>query len=272
MDQYKTLDIERDGSLAELILDRPDSGNAMGATFFEEYGTALSELDADPAVRAILVRANGKAFSYGLDLKQAMTELGPALQGAMGHEREALRRHIEAWQDGMAKPLNIGTPVIAAIHGWCIGGGVDLISACDMRYASADARFSVREARIAIVADLGSLQRLPRLIGEANTRELALTARDIDAAQARRIGLVNDVFDDADAMLAHARETAREIAALSPLTVQGIKRVLRFQDGKSMDDGLRYVAAWNSAFLPSSDLAEAMAAFFEKRQPRYRDI
>ncbi len=161
-------------------------------------------------------------------------------------------------------------PVVAAIHGWCIGGGLDLASACDLRLASADARFSLRETKVAMVADLGSLQRLPRLIGQGATRELALTGKDIDATRALAIGLVNDVVADRAALDASARAWAQEIAGNPPLVVRGVKQVLDYGEGKSIADGLEYVAAWNSAFLASEDLGEATTAFATKRKPDFK--
>ena len=161
-------------------------------------------------------------------------------------------------------------PVLAAIHGYCIGGGVDLASACDIRLASADAVFSVRETKVAIVADLGSLQRLPHIIGKGHVAELAYTGKDITAARAKEIGLVNEVFDDAEAVVSAARAMAAEIAANSPLAVEGTKAVLTAGEGRSVAEGLDYVAAWNAGFLQSDDLVEAMAAFMAKRPPEFR--
>ena len=159
--------------------------------------------------------------------------------------------------------------MIAAVSGWCIGGGLDLIAACDIRLCSKEARFSLREVKVAIVADLGSLQRLPRVIGEGHTRELALTGKDIPAERALRINLVNEVYETPAALLDAARAMAREIADNPPLVVQGIKRVMNYCSDKSVKDGLEYVAVWNSAFLQSHDLGEAMAAFRERRPPRF---
>ena len=160
-------------------------------------------------------------------------------------------------------------PVIAAIGGLCIGGGVDLIAACDVRIASRDARFSVREVKVAMVADMGSLQRLPRIIGHGHTRELAFTGKDIDAERALRIGLVNDVYDDEPKLLEAARKLAREIADNPAVVVQGIKQVLAFGEGRSVADGERFVALWNAAFLASTDLVEAISAFAERRPPKF---
>lgn len=267
---YETLEVTRDGHIATVFLNRPDKGNAMSPQLFADLGQAFADLDADEEVRAILLAGNGKAFTYGLDLFAAMADLGPMLQGGLAGPRSKLRRYILKLQRQIGMPATVRVPVVAAIHGWCIGGGVDLISACDIRFCSADAKFSVREARIGIVADIGSLQRLPKIIGDAATRELALTAKDIDAARALKLGLVSEVLPDRDALLQHATEETRRLAALPPLVVQGVKQVLNAQDGLTIEQSLDYVATWNAAFLQSEDFAEATAAFFEKREPVYK--
>jgi enoyl-CoA hydratase len=199
-----------------------------------------------------------------------MAELGPLVLGeTLAKERTELLALIGRLQDAITAVERCRRPVIAAVHGWCIGGGVDLIAACDFRLCSADARFSVREVKVAIVADLGSLQRLPRIVGPGHARELAFTGDDVDADRALRIGLVNAVHPDREALLAAARGTAARIAANPPLVVQGIKRVMNFAADHSTADGLAYVAAWNAAFLQSKDLGEAFAAFGERRPPRF---
>ena len=267
---WSTLDVLRDGFVAEVILNRPAARNAMSPDMFRELGEVFAMLDRDESVRVILLHGAGNGFSAGLDLAAAMRELGPIMQGSTAGPRMQLRDLILRWQRETGAPAANRKPVIAAVHGWCIGGGLDLIAACDIRLASADARISLRETRIAIVADVGSLQRLPRIIGDAATRELALTGRDIDAAEALRLGLISRILPDHAALLAAARATAAEIAQLAPLTVQGVKQVLNYQDGKTIEAGLEYVAAWNSAFLQSEDFAEAIAAWFEKRAPQYK--
>lgn len=172
-------------------------------------------------------------------------------------------------QASVTAVADCAVPVIAAIHGYCIGGGLDLVAACDIRLASADAIFSLREAKVAIVADIGSLQRLPRIIGHGHLAELAYTAKDIDANRAAAIGLVNHVAADADSVLASAQAMATEIAGNSPLAVQGTKAVLAAADTKAVAEGLAQVALWNSAFLVSDDLTEAMTAFMEKRPAHF---
>jgi len=266
---FETVKIERDGHVAEVVLDRAEAGNSLNLQLFADVHDAFEFLDGDDACRVIVLRAEGKAFSYGLDLMAAPVDFGPVLAEGLAGVRLELRRLIGRLQRQTGKPAAIRKPVVAAVHGWCIGGGLDLISACDLRLCTADARFSLREARVAMVADLGSLQRLPRIIGDAATRELALTAKDIDATRALRLGLVSGVHDDREALYEAARAEAQLIAGLSPVAVQGVKHVLNAQDGRTIDQGLEYVATWNAAFVQSEDLKEAISAFFEKRTPQY---
>jgi enoyl-CoA hydratase len=178
-------------------------------------------------------------------------------------------REIQRLQAAVTSVAFCRKPVVAAVAGWCVGGGVDLISAADVRLASADARFSIREVRLAIVADVGSLHRLSGLVGEGHLRELSLTGRDFDAHEAERIGLVSRVHPDRDALLSAAHGVAAEIAANPPLAVQGTKQILNEDREDRIARGLRHVAAWNAAFLPSEDLTEAMNAFVERRPGRY---
>jgi len=265
----EVLTVERDGHIATLWLDNAARRNAMGPAFWHDLPLLVEELSDDPEVRAVVVAGKGPHFTTGLDLK-AFGGLGgdeDAPSDATRHRRTFAT--VKRMQGAISAVADCPKPVIAAVHGYCIGGGVDLITACDVRLAAADAVFSVRETRIAIVADVGTLQRLPGIVGRGHVAELALTGKDIGAARAKEIGLVNDVLPDAAAVLAAARAMAVEIAANSPLAVQGTKAVLRACENRSVADGLDYVALWNSAFLQSNDLMEAMAAFVEKRPPRF---
>ncbi len=262
--------IELDGHVATLWLDRPEKRNAMGPAFWDDLPGAMAAISGDPEVRAVVIAARGPHFSVGLDLV-SMAGIGGAPATADGAKPSvaARARHarseIVRLQASITSVADCPVPVIAAVHGYCIGGGVDLIAACDIRLASADALFSVREAKIAIVADVGSLQRLPGIIGRGHVAELAYTGKDITAARAEAIGLVNSADGDADAVLAAARAMAAEIAANSPLAVQGTKAVLVAGEDRSVAEGLDFVATWNAAFLASDDLTEAMTAFMEKR-------
>ena len=269
------LTIERDGAIATLWLDRPDARNAMGPDFWRDLPLAMHELGEDDEVRAIVIAAKGPHFSVGLDLKA----MGATLMGDGGAndgrptspatKNAKLYRQIRSMQDSVTSVERCPKPVIAAIHGYCIGGGVDLIAACDVRLSSHDAIYSVRETKVAIVADIGSLQRLPRIIGLGHVNELALSGKDISAERAAAIGLVNDAEGSPAQVLERAHQLASEIAANSPLAVQGTKAVLAATQDKSIDEGLEYVAAYNALYINSNDLIEAMTSFAEKRPGNY---
>jgi enoyl-CoA hydratase len=269
-DAYESVTVDIEGHVAQVTLVGPGKGNAMGPAFWAEIPEVFANLDADHNVRAIVLTGSGRNFSYGLDLPA----MGGTLSGVLGGDgsvrpRADFHATVLRMQGAITAVADCRTPTIASVHGWCIGGGVDLISAVDLRYASADAKFSVREVKLAMVADVGSLARLPLILNDGHLRELALTGKDIDAARAEKIGLVNDVYDDAEASLAAAHRTAAEIAANPPLTVRGVKDVLDQQRIARVSESLRYVAAWNAAFLPSKDLTEGITATFEKRKPQF---
>ena len=267
---YDVFEIERTDGVSTLWLANPARRNAMGPPFWEELPRAVAELEADEATRAIVLAARGPQFSVGLDLAaMGGTLVGSSEATSGAGRRMRTMREIARLQRSISAVADCAKPIVAAIHGWCIGGGIDLITACDIRVASACARFSVRETRIAIVADVGTLQRLPGIVGRGIAAELCLTGDDVDAERARTIGLVNAVHPDATATVQAAQALATRIAANSPLAVQGTKRVLRYCEGKSVEDGLAYVATWNAAFIESDDLGEAMAAFFEKRPAKF---
>jgi enoyl-CoA hydratase len=267
--------------VATLWLDRAEARNAMGVDLWRDLPRAMAVLSADTSVRAVVVAAQGPHFSVGLDLK-AMggmltgggdggggSDSGGGAPPSMAARARSGRTEVLRLQEAITAVSRCPKPVIAAVHGYCIGGGVDLIAACDIRLASSDAVFSVREAKVAIVADLGSLQRLPHIIGAGHLAELAFTGKDISAERAKEIGLVNDVAADADGVHKAAQTLAAEIAANSPIAVQGTKAVLAANDGRTVAEGLDYVATWNAGMLASDDLVEAMTAFMEKRTPKF---
>jgi enoyl-CoA hydratase len=272
---FENLSIERNGAVATLWLDRPEKLNALHRALWKSIPEAVASLDADPEVRVIVLAGRGKAFCAGIDLIDHAPSMatGGSLSGkgdSVVGKRLALLDDIHRYQDTCSCFANTNKPVVAAVHGACIGGGMDLITACDIRLASADARFSVRETRIAMVADVGSLQRLPRVIGDGPARELIFTGCDIDAARALAIGLVNDVLPDVTVLHERAQALAQEIAANSPLAVQGSKQVLSHARRRDVAAELDYVALWNAAFLHSEDLAEAMNAFVQRRKPEFK--
>ena len=270
----EVLELKVDGHVATLWLDRPEARNALGRAMWHDLPLACAEVAANRQIRVLVIAAHGPHFSVGLDLK----EMGGSLSGSSEHATAnsrastnlAMYRQIRSLQDAVTAIANLEIPVIAAVHGYCIGGGVDIICAADIRLASSDAIFSVREAKVAIVADLGTLQRLPKIVSEGHVAELAFTGKDINAARGAAIGLVNHVHEGSAAeILAAAYELAGDIAANSPLAVQGTKAVLRANDGASVQQGLEFVAHWNAAYVQSHDLLEAMTAFIDRRPAKF---
>jgi enoyl-CoA hydratase len=275
--ESEVLTVERRNHVAVVWLDRPEKRNALAPDFWIDFPTIINALGADADVRVIVIAAKGPSFTVGLDLMA----FGPAV---MAGDIAAI--HGEASSSEVAKRINTyhqiklmqracsavadnPKPVIAAIHGHCIGAGVDLATACDIRVAASDAVFSVRETRLAMVADVGTLQRLPHIIDPGRLAELVYTGRDWDAAEAMQMGFVTAVHADAAETIRAALELAAAIAANSPLAVQGSKAVLNAARRRDVEQNLDHVALWNTAFLYSDDLTESIRAFVEKRPPEY---
>ena len=262
--------VEKEHRIAWVFLNRPVKRNAMNPPAWRELPAIMAELDRDRQIRAVVIAGKGDCFCAGIDLKAMLAELTDlADPNQLGEVKWRLIPKIKELQETMTAIERCRKPVIAAIHGHCIGAGLDLATACDLRICSADALFSLKEAAVGFVADVGVLQRLPLIIGQGLCRELAFTARTITADRAREIQLVNAVYADHHQLIAGARTLAEEIAANSPIAVQASKDVLNFGVGKSHADGLNYVATVSAAIIPSRDLREAVAAFAEKRQPDF---
>lgn len=276
--QSDVVTVELRGHIAIVWLDRPGKRNALAPDFWTEFPEIMDGLGADPNVRVVVIAAKGPSFTVGLDLMA----FGPAVMSgdiaAIGgtvsqsevDKRVNTYRQIKLMQHTFSAIADNPKPVIAAVHGHCIGAGVDLTTACDIRLAAVDAVFSVRETKIAMVADVGTLQRLPSIIDPGKVAELVYTGRDWGAAEALDMGFVSSIHDDAGAVLEAALTLAEEIAANSPLAVQGSKAVLNAARRHKIQQDLDQVALWNAAFLYSDDLAEAMKAFIEKRPPDYK--
>ncbi|MFZ0133278.1 MAG: crotonase/enoyl-CoA hydratase family protein [Desulfobacterales bacterium] len=258
--------LEKNAGIAWLTLNRPAKHNAMDDEFFTGLSQHFQQLGDDDDVRVVVLKGAGKSFSAGTDLACAAKLAG----GGGADDRSRLHRRILALQEAVRAVEACCKPVIAAIHGYCIGGAVDLICACDIRMAESATLFSIRESRMGIIADLGTLQRLPRIIGEGRARELAFSGRDFSAADAYEMGLVTRVCEGRQNLYDTAESLARQIADNPPLTVMGVKDVFNYSRDHGVDAGLRYVAQKNAAMLLSEDLREAFAAFKEKRKPQFK--
>jgi len=268
---YDTLNVSLVDHIATIRLNRPDKANAMNLAMWHELRCAFQWVDATPEARVAILEGEGKAFTAGIDL-QMMMGMGDQIQNdCEARTRENLRQVILDLQDTLTSLERCRKPVLAAIHGACVGGGIDLICCADMRYCANDAVFSIKEIDIGMTADVGTLQRLPKLIGEGLARELAYTARKFGAEEALQMRLVNRVFDSRVALQTGVREIAATIAAKSPLSIRGVKEMITYARDHSVADGLTYVATWNAAMLLSNDLQEAMMANMGKRQPVFKD-
>ncbi len=258
--------------IATVTLNRPDKANAMNWAMWQDIRTAMQWVDRTPEARVAIIDAEGKHFTSGIDLTMMMGLQAQIKDDCDGRSREKLRQLVLELQDTLSSIERCRKPVLAAIHGGCVGGGVDLISCTDMRYCAADAYFTIKEIDIGMVADVGTLQRLPKILGNQGiVREMAFTGRRVDAAEALQIGLVNKVYDSREALQAGVREMAALIAAKSPLSIRGTKEMLNYSRDHSVADGLNYIATWNSAMLMSGDLMTAMMANMAKQTPQFKD-
>ncbi len=267
---FETISVALDEGVAHVALNRPAKANAINAAMWRDMKAAAEWVDATPQARVAILSGEGKYFTAGLDLS-SLADLKGDAEASGGHAREKLTADILALQDCITAFERCRKPFIAKVHGACVGGGVDIITACDLRYACEDAWFCVKEIDLGIVADVGTLQRLPLLIGEGFARELAYTGRRVSAREAAEMRLVNRCYATAEELDAAVKGIAREIASKSPLAIRGTKQTITYARDHSVADGLNQVATWNAAMLFSADLDEALAAAREKRPAKFRD-
>lgn len=268
---YNFYKVEKKAPIAWVFLNRPEKKNAMGPDAWKEIIPIFADIDADDGIRAAIIAGVGKDLSTGIDI-MGMAPMIPTMKNwdMSARGKVKLFKDIFPLQDAMTCVEKCSKPVICCFHGYSIGAALDLGSACDIRLASEDARISLREAAVSFIADVGVLQRLPHIVGQGITREMAFTAKFIDAKRAKEVNLVNEVYPDKESLLKGAEDLALEIAQCAPLAVQGAKDVLNFCRGQSIADGLEYVAARSAMILPSEDIAETMTAFMEKKKPVYK--
>jgi enoyl-CoA hydratase len=268
MSAYPFFEIEKhvDQQTAVLYLNRPEKLNAMNWPFWRDLPLVVDDLENDPEIRVVVIAGRGKSFSVGIDAFEFIVNNQDALNGATPEFREKLYDLIVQMQEGFNRMAQGNKIYIGAVHRHCIGGALDLISACDLRLASKDASFSLRETKIAIVADMGSLNRLPLIIGQGHTRMLALTGRDFPADTALRMGLVNELYESQEELMKAALNLAAEIAGNAGNAVRGTKKVLHYMENHSVEDGLKYVATWNAAFFNTGEVQKAFQRSMESKK------
>lgn len=269
LDNLNTLAVEYSGHVATVWLNRPDKANAMTLEMWSELGECFESLDAIPSVRAIVLAAKGKHFCAGLDLSVFGDLVNNELEAA--RKSEQLRLLIKRLQANLTAIEACRKPVLAAIHSGCLGGGVDMICCADMRYATEDVYFSIKEVDLGMTADVGTLQRLPKLIGDGLVRELTYTGRNFNSDEALQSGFINRIFKDSDALLEGVQAIAHEISEKSPLAIRGSKEMLLYSRDHSVTEGLNYVSTWNAGMLSVEDVMAAMQAQMENKKPEFKD-
>jgi len=273
--KYKCFQVDIENHIANLVLSRPNELNTMSRDFWVELGDVLEEINRDSEVRVVVMSSTGKHFCAGMDLNAFSNGVDNIPDDKKpDHARigEAVYRVAKELQEYISTLEKIRVPVIAAIHGGCIGGAVDLVTACDIRLASDDAFFCIQEINIGMAADVGTLQRLPKIIPDSKMREMAYTGRRMYAEEAKETGLVSDTYKSQEDMLKAANSLAKEIASKSPVAIYGLKAVMNYSRDHSVSESLEYNALWSGAMLSQKDMTEAMTANIEKREASFNDL
>ena len=273
--KYKSFEVDISDHVANLILSRPDELNTMSRDFWVELGDVLEEINKNSEVRVVVMSSTGKHFCAGMDLSafsNGVDNIPDEKKPDHARIGEAVYRVAKELQGFITSLEKIRVPVIAAIHGGCIGGAVDLVTACDIRLASKDAFFCIQEINIGMAADVGTLQRLPKIIPDSKMREMAYTGRRMYADEAKETGLVSDTYESQEEMLAAANELAKVIASKSPVAIYGLKAVMNYSRDHSVSEGLEYNALWSGAMLSQKDMTEAITANMEKRDASFNDL
>lgn len=271
MNSYTHFKIDLIDHVAHLAFNRPDKANSLHLAAWEEMKQLFEEIDESPEVRVVVLSGEGKHFCAGIDLRLLMDIQQFQQISCEGRRREALRKFIFKLQDCISAIEKCRKPVLAAIHKGCIGGGVDIVSACDMRYCTEDAYFTIKEIDMGLVADIGTMQRLPKIINPGIMAEMAYTGRKVFGPEAEKIGLVSRTYTDRETLLQEVMAIAKTIATKSPLVVRGTKEILQYTRDHSVSESLNYMVAWNAAMLMSNDLMEAFQASMMKREPRFEN-
>ncbi len=269
--QYNYFKIEIENKIAQVAINRPEKSNALHMKAWMEMQRIFETLSSADEVRVIVLKGEGKHFCAGIDLELLMSVTKLQDISCSGRRNEKVRGLVKTLQKSINAIEKCSKPVIAAVHNGCIGGGVDIVSACDMRYCSEDAYFTIKEIDLGMVADMGTLQRLPKIIAPGMAAEMAYTGRKIFGEEAKDIGLVNHYYDSRETLIDEVLKIAGTIASKSPLSVRGTKEMLRYTRDHSVDDALNYMSTWNAAMFLSDDLTEAFKATMEKRTPHFDD-
>ena len=273
--KYKCFQVSVTNHVASLVLSRPNALNTMSRDFWVELGDVLEEINRNSDIRVVVMSSTGKHFCAGMDLNafaNGVDNIPDDKKPDDARIGEAVYRVAKELQEYISTLEKIRVPVIAAIQGGCVGGAVDLVTACDIRLASSDAFFCIQEINIGMAADVGTLQRLPRIIPDSKMREMAYTGRRMYAEEAKDTGLVSDTFESQEKLLDAANKLANEIASKSPVAIYGLKAVMNYSRDHTVSESLEYNALWSGAMLSQKDMTEAMTANMEKREASFNKL
>ena len=270
---HECFTVSVEDKVAHIVLSRPKAMNAMNKAFWNELPAIVNEIDATAAARVIVISSEGKHFSAGMDLS-VFSQDGAVSHGKVDRHiaAEAFRSNIKQIQSSFNALEEARVPVLIACQGGVIGGAIDMISAGDIRWCTKDAFFCIQETNIAMTADVGTFPRLQRYIPEGWVKQMAYTGERLPAEKAKEIGLVNEVFDTQEEMVAHVLGVAKEIASKNPVAVTGCKVLINYGRDHSTADTLDYIGVWNSGMLPPSHMQEAFKAKAEKRDAEFPDL
>ena len=272
MNKYECFELEINDGIAHLSMNKPDTFNSMTRIFWKELPDIIKDIDKNSKARVIVLSGQGKHFSAGMDLANFVPSVKTSEKKDPARLREAFYHEVLELQDAFTALEECRMPTIAAIQGACVGGAIDMVAACDMRYCTENAFFKIAEVDIGIAADVGTLQRLPTLIPIGIVRELAYTGRKFDSTEAKNLGLVNEIYDSEENLNTEVNKIAKTIASKSPLVTRIIKKQINYARDHSVRDSLDYHAAWNSSLISGSDMEEAMTSYINKSEGNFEDL
>ena len=273
--EFNCFKLDVKNHIGNLVLSRPDELNTMSRDFWVELGEVLEVINKDSDIRVVVMSSTGKHFCAGMDLNaftNGVDNIPDEKKPDHARIGEAVYRVAKELQEYISTLEKIRVPVIAAIHGGCIGGAVDMVTACDIRLASDDAFFCIQEINIGMAADVGTLQRLPKIIPDSKMREMAYTGRRMYAEEAKEAGLVSGTYGSQEELIEAANKLASEIASKSPVAIYGLKAVMNYSRDHNVNDSLEYNALWSGAMLSQKDMTEQMTANMEKRDASFNEL
>ena len=269
----KPFDVEIDNSIAHIRFNRPEKRNSMNEDFWTMFPKEVEELDDSGEIRALIVSSTGPHFSAGIDLSMFKDDIVEnETDNELGRSRGYFLQQLRFLQNAVSCLEAARFPVVTAVQGGCIGGGIDLITAADIRICTKDAFFLIEEINVGLAADIGTIQRLPKIIPAGIAREWTMLGEKVSADRAKEVGLVSSLHDNHDEMMKNAFEIAEKLASKTPLAMWVTKETLNYSRDHTVKESLENVALWNAATLHKEDVMSTMMSKMQKKKPEYRNL